>query len=343
VESWKAFFPVVADGGQILVVSTANGYGNEFYDLWANAGDRLVEATFLGADLHPGRDEAWFKRARKILSPPDMAEQYPLNATEAFLGTAGCWFDTEALAWYADNLRQPEFHLRFLPDENGTKATMARGAGGWIAVYDAPEKSREYALYCDVATGRGKDFSDATVIDLSNMNIAATLHGKLDADLCAEQLHYLGRWYNTARIAVEMGGGYGEPVIIALRDGRRGRRPYPKLYRHSQDDRPDFRQNLSYGFPITSKTRPLIINALEAAIREKALPHVPESTLLECKTFVRRDTLPSPRAADGCNDDRVMSLAGALEMYRKYGFHAADARLTRRRAKREYVPDYEWA
>jgi hypothetical protein len=140
-----------------------------------------------------------------------------------------------------------------------------------------------------------------------------------------------------------MGGGFGEPVIISLRDGRHGRRPYPKLYRHVQDDRPDFKQNITYGFPITTKTRPLIINALEVAIREEALPHIPMETILECKTFVRRDTLPSPRAADGTNDDRVMSLAGALEMYRRYGSHPLDVRTSRKRKKREYVHDYAWS
>jgi len=342
-DSWKAFFPVIADGGQLLVVSTANGYGNVFYTLWSNAEERGIQARFLGADLHPGRDDAWFARARKVFSAPDMAEQYALNPTEAFLGTSGCWFDTESLGFYAENTRNPLYQLRFLPDEIGAKATMVKGQGGWVAVYDEPEETKEYAVYADIATGRGKDFTAAVVIDLTNMNIAATLHGKIDADLCAEQLHFLGRWYRTARIAVEMGGGYGEPVIIILRDGKRGRRPYPKLYRHVQDDRPDFKQNITFGFPITSKTRPLIINQLESAIRERTLPHIPEATLLECKTFVRQDTLPSPRAADTCNDDRVMSLAGALEMYRRYGFHEMDVRRARKREKKEWVPDYEWA
>src|SRR5215471_8629570 len=342
-DSWKAFIPVIADGGQIIVVSTANGYGNVYYTLWANSEERGVSAKFLGADMHPGRDDGWFARMRKILTPADMSEQYPLNAAEAFLGTSGCWFDVESLAWYAERTRKPLYQLRFIPDELGMKAQLVKGDGGWTAVYDPPEKEKEYAIYCDVATGRGKDFTDAVVIDLSNMNFAAELHGKIDPDLAAEQLHFLGRWYNTARIAVEMGGGFGEPVVIILRDGKRGRRPYPKLYRHVQDDRPDFKQNITFGFPITTKTRPLIINQLESAIRERSLPHIPEAGILECKTFVRQDTLPSPRAADTCNDDRVMSLAGALEMYRRYGFHEQDVRRTRKREKKVWTPDYEWA
>ena len=70
------------------------------------------------------------------------------------------------------------------------------------------------------------------MIDLSDMNICAELHGKIDPDLAAEQPHFLGRWYNTARLAVELGGGYGDAIIIPLRDGKKGRKPYPKLYRH---------------------------------------------------------------------------------------------------------------
>jgi len=342
-ESWKAFIPTIADGGQIIVVSTANGYGNEFYSLWMSAEDRGIDARFLGADLHPGRSDEWFKQMRLRLSPADMSEQYPLNAAEAFLGTSGCWFDTDALAWYAERLRQPEYRMNFVPDPSGAKATMAKRTDGMIAVYDKPEENKAYALYADVATGRGLDFTCAWVIDLTNMNLAAELHGKIDPDLASEQLHFLGRWYNTARLAIEMGGGFGEAVVIPLRDGKRGRRPYPKLYRHVQDDRPDYKQNITYGFPITNKTRPLIISQLERSIREHDLPHIPMQTILECKTFVRNDTMPSPRAADGTNDDRVMALAGALEMYRRFGEHPQDVRRSRRREKRQYQPDYQWS
>ena len=342
-ESYKAFIPVIADGGQMLIVSTANGYGNLFYELWMEASDRAISAIFLGADKHPGRNATWFKQMRQRLSTADMSEQYPMNATEAFLGTAGCWFDVDAIQRYADKVRDPLYRGNFLLDESGATAKFTRRSDGWVWVYDQPEAGKDYAIYADIATGRGKDSTAAVVMDLTNMNIAAELHGKIDPDLAAEQLHFLGRWYGTARLAIEMGGGYGEPVVISLRDGKQGRRPYPKLYRHVQDDRPDFKQNITYGFPITSKTRPLLISQLEVALREDTLPHIPMATLLECKTFIRRDTLPSPRAAEGTNDDRVMALAGGLEMYRRFGSHPRDVRLSRRREKREYVPDYAWS
>jgi hypothetical protein len=176
------------------------------------------------------------------------------------------------------------------------------------------------------------------VIDLTNMNIAAEIHGKVDPDLLAEQIHFTGRWFNTARVAIEMGGGYGEPVVISLRDGKRGRRPYPKLYRHVQ-----------MIARTTSRTSPTVPDHVEdeaadhqragVAIREEAIPMIPMDTILECKTFVRRDTLP-PRA-DGRTTIESCRLRGA-EMYRRYGSHPLDVR-TSRKKKREYQPDYAWS
>ena len=220
-ESWKAFIPVIADGGQILIVSTANGYGNTFYDLWIERRRARRPRDVPRCRPAPRPRRSVVRAMRKTLSTADMAEQYPLNAAEAFLGTAGCWFDTEALACYAEKRARAAVPLRLRPGRGRRRRrrSLAR-EDGWIRVYDQPDTEKEYAIYADVATGRGKDYTAAVVIDLTNMNIAAELHGKIDPDLFAEQLHFLGRWYNTARIALEMGGGYGEPVIISLRDGQ---------------------------------------------------------------------------------------------------------------------------
>jgi hypothetical protein len=93
---------------------------------------------------------------------------------------------------------------------------------------------------------------------------------------------------------------------------------------------------------MTSKTRPQVINQAEQWIRERTLPHMPTELILECKTFVRRDVLPSPRAADSANDDRVMALCIALELYRQYGHHANDARKTRKKRRAKYRATYQW-
>jgi len=133
-----------------------------------------------------------------------------------------------------------------------------------------------------------------------------------------------------------MGGGFGEPVVINLRDGKDGRPAYPNLYRYRERDRPDIPERRNYGFPMTSKSRPLVISAMEKAIREKSLPWMTNGLLAECHTFVTHETGTSPRAQDGTNDDRVMACAIALQMYREFGAYPDVIRKRPRKPKTSY-------
>ena len=347
-ESWKATFPTADNGGQIIVISTANGVSNEqtgegnfFHHLYVNAESYGIETQFLPWSLHPDRDEDWYAKNARALPAADRAEQFPRTPDDAFINTGECWFDLEALGWYAEHaVLAEDKRLRFVVNESGSKAKIHYESKGCIRLYARPDPSHDYAIGADVATGRGFDYSCAYVIDLTSMALVAELYGKLDADEYAEQLHYLGKWYGGARIAVEMGGGYGEPVIISLRDGRKGRPHYPKLYRHAIADRSDMHQLKNYGFPMNQKTRPQVINQIEQAIRERTIPELTRTLIMECRTFVRQKTLPSPRAQEGSNDDRVMAFGLALEMYRQLGHHPNRHRHESRPAKSRH--QYAW-
>jgi hypothetical protein len=263
----------------------------------------------------------------------ERAEQYPANEHEAFTLTNRVFFDPEHLAWYAaEGVKKPLYRARFTA-ESSRQARLERNDRGPIRVYTEPEPDGKYAIGADVATGRGRDYSAAYVVDLGSMELVAEFHDRLDSDLFATQLHYLGRWYNTALIAVETAGGYGEAVIIPLRDGRAGRPPYPKLYQHVLSSRPDMPHVKPYGFPTNTKTRPLILNQFEKAVRERVLPFVSNELLHEMESFVYHDHGTSPRAQEGSRDDRVMAAAIALEMYRLKGTHPDQYRSKRKKRK----------
>src|SRR3990167_8258182 len=197
---------------------------------------------------------------------------------------------------------------------------------GCIEIYREPHQIRKYALAADVATGIGKDFSVGAVIDLHDGTPCAELYMKGEYDGFAEQLHFLGLWYNKAILAPETGGGYGDTVIAYLRDGLRGRKPYPRIYHHRPYDRPDKPQTIKFGFPMTPKTRNKVLSELRIWVEEKLFPCLTQGLYSECQTFVRRETKPSPRAQDGCNDDRVFAWAIALEMFSQFGEHEHDRR-----------------
>jgi Terminase large subunit, T4likevirus-type, N-terminal len=355
-ESWKAAFPIIDNGGKAIIISTANGIstedgegeaqGNFFHFLWTNAFTMKIKRRFHGVFTHPERDDRWYREKAVRLPASDRAEQYPRTPEEGFIGTGRCWFDLEKLNKYQAQWREkhgklengqdaPGWLYRFTFVESYRKAAVIQRADGYWRVYEEPRPGADYALAADVATGSGDDFSSAHMIDLSTGKWVAEFHGKLEEDAYAMQLYYAGKWYGNALIAVETQGGYGRATVISLRDGVKGRKPYTRMYRHRKmaeetidpDERDDF------GYPMNAATRPLVVNQLEQWIRDMLCPWVTPELDSELRTFSKRTTRPSPRALEGCNDDRVMSAGVSLELYRQYGHHEKRRRGTGSRSR----------
>lgn len=351
----RAAIEPAAGKAAITVISTAagranidTGEGNEFHRLWVTAEDGGYTKVFLAYDVHPDRDEEWYATAPEVqsLKPRQRNEQFPRNEHEAFRLTAGTWFEEETLEAYAERVRHPELRLE-LRMLTPRRAEWRKADRGPLRVIERPAPGRSYGIAADVATGHGRDFSAAYVVDLSTMGLVAEYHQRIDPDLYARDLHFLGSMYGWAEILVEAGGGYGDTVIIALRDGKDGRRPYPRLYRHPAPLNPKHPVAMRYGFPMTQRSRPQVINQLDKALRERSLPWVTDDLLLEMENFIDEPPAdsrgsrrgPWPRAADGFHDDRVMAACLALELYRLRGEHE-DPRPNRR--KRARTNPYPW-
>jgi hypothetical protein len=358
----RAAVEPAAGRAAITNISTANGRsnpetgeGNEFHRLW-EVPDSGYTRVFLPYDVHPERDARWYQTAPEVQSLPLHLRQqnFPRDEHEAFALSDRVYFDPEVLAEYRQKVRQPRYRFDFVDKASRDLAkfggaVVQKHDGGLTRVFEPPRPDRKYAVGADTATGRGADYSVCYVVDLAEMSLVCEHISRIDADLYAAQLHYLGRWYNDALLAVEDAGGWGEAVIIALRDGRDGRPPYPKLYRHVLSSRPDLPTAKPYGFPVNLKTRPLILSQLEKAVREQHLPFVSDTLLHQMENFVHHDHGTTPRARDGSHDDCVMAAAIALEMYRLRGEHKHMAKPSFRsrarkglgRAKRQATVDHD--
>lgn len=341
-ETWTSVLPTAAKGGNIVVISTANGLstelsggdevgGNFYHHLWSRSDHYEIGTMFFPWSIHPDRGPS-FAEERQKMPPRVRAQEYPETEQEAFWLTGDKFFDAEALLEYEiERQAQVLFRGRFVTDESGQNARFVKGDFGPIRVILWPQPGRRYAIGADTATGSGADFSAATVIDLSSMEIVARFHARLGVPEYAKQLHFLGKWYNDAVIAPERAGGYGDALIITLRDGKDGRPAYPHLYRHRQFLRGDQKEMSNWGFPMSTSTRPLVLSHLQRVIQERSLPWLDRDALHEYSTFIYRNSNPSPRAADGSHDDMVMADAIALELYRQRGEHARDVRKGKKR------------
>jgi len=159
-----------------------------------------------------------------------------------------------------------------------------------------------------MSAGEG-DYSVAVVLD-SKKRIVAKFRAQVDPDYYADILEALGYMFNTARLAVEFNNHGILPNTRLWKD-----KAYPNLYVREVYDKTTEQTKEEVGFYTDVKTRPLIIDQLRQAIRERAIGLTDRDTLRELQTFVADPETGKIEADVGCHDDCVMSLAIANHIH----------------------------
>lgn len=92
-ENFAGYRNTIADGGQHLVISTANGQSGWFAEQWKAAigGESGYEPRFYPWWVRPGRDEGWYERERRAFTGMEelFKQENPASAEEAFVGLEG--------------------------------------------------------------------------------------------------------------------------------------------------------------------------------------------------------------------------------------------------------------
>lgn len=124
-ELYTALKPTIDGGGQLFVVSTANGEQGLFHKLWAGATESLnnFATLFLSWRARPERDEAWRARvAAEALSSAVDLQEYPGTAEEAFQATSVDRFLSDIALWDVCREELP-------PLDGNTPCVLAMDAG----------------------------------------------------------------------------------------------------------------------------------------------------------------------------------------------------------------------
>ena len=74
---WTGIYPTISTGGRVIILSTPNGVGGQYYKLWtdAEAGLNEFHAHKLPWYVHPERDEKWFENECKQLNKRKIAQE----------------------------------------------------------------------------------------------------------------------------------------------------------------------------------------------------------------------------------------------------------------------------
>jgi hypothetical protein len=187
--------------------------------------------------------------------------------------------------------------------------------GYWIWKY--PDYARDYIVVADVARGDGADYSTFHVIDVETIEQVAEYKGKLPPKDFGNMLVSVASEWNNALLAIE-NANIGWAAIQPALD-----RGYENLfYTYKNDGYVDLDVQLRKGYDTkdktqmvpgvstTSRTRPLMISALEMYMRE-GTPIIRSKRLIQ-ELFVFIWHNGKAQSQVGYNDDLVMSFCIGL-------------------------------
>lgn len=303
-ELWKGLYPTLSTGGRAIIISTPKGVGNWFHKLWVDAQSRSNEffPIELPWDVHPERDEEWFKQQAANMSQKAIAQELLCD----FLASGDTYLDPADIEWIGKCVRDPVRREGY--DRNV-----------WVWCDPIKDSQVKYIIAADVGRGDGTDFSAFHILCTMTGEIVAEFKGKIRPDHFAKLLIEYGRKYNNALICPER-NTYGHHVIVELVNNK-----YTNIYFENPKDvyigdyiTPEMISDA--GFDTQRDSRKRIVTKLEEIIRNKQIKCYSVRLWNELKTFVSQHD--KPQALKNCSDDLVMALAIAVWLFDTSGVHS---------------------
>ena len=299
---WQAAYPTLSTGGSAIVLSTPNGMGNFFAELWRKSieGVSLFNPIRLNWWYRPDFDMQWFLTQKANLDSQQLAQEILGD----FIASGNLVFDADALRSLQEHcsMIEPIEILHPEPDFKGEKCGLY--------ILERPIPGEEYILSLDLARGTGGDFNGAHVCKRNSGIQVAEYRSALPLNVFNQRAYDLGILYNHALAAPE-NNNMGIATVLYFQEHN-----YPKIYEHS--DPLDSGKGIQFGFPTNSQTRPLLIDELGTSLREGVSGIRGIRTANELLNF-SWSKKAKPEALPGKFDDLVMSYA--INRYvRKMGY-----------------------
>lgn len=198
----------------------------------------------------------------------------------------------------------------WLPREHEQEVLSAPAATQYVAAVD-PAGTNATSANPD------PDSWAIQVIDHHSLAQAAVWRGRLDTDKIAEQAYLAGLFFNLPIMAVEVTGGWGNPLVDDFLNVRYG---YPRLYRRekplfAKDESASQATKTALGWSTNRQTKPQLLEGFRELLREHTHGVKDMATALQITTFVWNDR-GSAGADVTAHDDLLMAYMIAQQVAR---------------------------
>lgn len=306
---WRAMYPVLSTGGKCSIISTVNGTGNYYYELYMAAKEKRNKFHVIDIDY----DEHPFYNSK---NNPEWAEEQKAQLGEkgflqeilrVFLGSGDTYIPGRELARLDEEVKNnyPKRKL-FSKYQNRNKnddPEMNDENKGALWIWKEPIANKEYYFGIDSSEGVGADNSCIQVFDIeAKEQVAEFYSNNITPYEFAQVIYELAILYNNALLIIEeMSAGLS--VINTLQN--------ELYYDNFHYNNPDSK-NARVGIKTTSANRPLILTSFQTAILQKSIKINSFRLLQEMNCFEYNNTTKRPEAQKGKHDDAIMALSMCL-------------------------------
>lgn len=237
----------------------------------------------------------------------DVSQHYPATEQEAISAMLGSYFGKTLAKYHPQDGTKGNLEKQVSETE---ELTFLPNRKGIIEIWEYPEANwdQRYAIGSDVSEGLGQTYSVAYVYDRIKNKFAARMRSnRIEADIWADKLIELAKYYNSAYIGVERNG----PGITTIQHLEQ---KYPSyLFFRKVPGKLKGQYVKEYGWQETNANKHILAADLKTFLRDK-FSEMPCSILLdECSTFIRHEN-GKLEHEEGKLDDCVIGAAITIQV-----------------------------
>jgi hypothetical protein len=297
-EFWKSVIPIVSSGKKtkIFMVSTPNGTGNKFYEIYSGAEKETNGWHAERIDWWdvPGRGEKWRKQMVAALGSDEAFQQEFGNT---FLDAGNSAVGASVIERYKEN----------------KKPVIWRGEGDAYRVFELPDPSKLYVVGVDVGEGIGRASSVAQVLDVTDLTEIKQV--AVYGTNVVEPYHYANK-------LVCLAGQWGNPPLLVERNNCGGQVIDALFHKHMYErivscsklaNTGSFSNTRHLGILSHNNLRFAGVANMRYWVNFLQTVYINDmDTIKELETFIRYPNGTYRKKNDNFYDDRVMSLVWAL-------------------------------
>lgn len=309
---WKAMYPTLSTGGNCIVVSTVNGLGNWYSDIYHAAKEKANDFNIIDLKYqqHPDyHNDKWVREQKAQLG----IKGWQQEVLGDFLGSGETYIpmqtigDLQRQTWNNDPKRKS---FKKWANQFGKEVKIDEWEkDGALWLWREPHEGHEYIIGVDCAEGVGDDGDNSCiqVFDQATLEQVAEFYSNLVPPyIFAQIINEIAIYYNNALVVIE-NMGPGGAVLSNLQHELF----YDNLYFEAPPGKSA--KSIKPGIKTTTVNKPVFLEAMQHRLMNGTIRINSRRFVTELTTFIynaqTRKAEPSPK---GKHDDAIMALCFAI-------------------------------